>query len=272
MSERTTAFSAPMVRAILRETDPKTMTRRLVKPSIVKALEFLGGGPEDEPATSDSVSLTWGRPTNGHARLNGAEQWLLNSSDYPNEGCMPIGVGYGKPGDTLWVREGWRAPEKYDDRPPRDIPERGCTVFYEAGGSSANLEGRGWTHCWDWPARKMPHWAGKYRLPMFMPRWASRITLRITDVRIERLQEINSADAIAEGLTKLSKDNGRTWKYGIPDRDGLPGDDDDGWHWHDWNVDPVEAYHTLWNRINLKRALWASNPFVWVVTFKRISQ
>lgn len=96
-------------------------------------------------------------------------------------------------------------------------------------------------------------------------RWASRLTLYVTDVRVERLQDIGEADAQSEGLQTLSKD-GRTWKWGIPDRDGLPGTDDCGWPWADWQTDPRAAYARLWNVINGPGA-WEANPWVAAYTF-----
>ena len=106
---------------------------------------------------------------------------------------------------------------------------------------------------------------------IFMPRWASRITLEITDIRVERVQDITDEDAIAEGLLKLTKDNGRIWKYGIPDRDGLPGNDDIGWAWEHWRMSPIDAYQYLWDSINGKKYPWSSNPWVWVISFKRVN-
>jgi hypothetical protein len=101
-----------------------------------------------------------------------------------------------------------------------------------------------------------------------MPRWASRWTLFVDRVRIERLHAITPEGAKAEGLSCLSKDNGRTWKFGIPDRDGQPGDDDDGWHWKDWASHPIAAFRRLWNQINEKRGHgWDRNPWVIVIEF-----
>lgn len=87
---------------------------------------------------------------------------------------------------------------------------------------------------------------------MFMFKSLCRIRDEITEVRAQRLQDISAADAIAEGLSKITKDDGRTWKYGISDADGLPGNDDHGWHWKDWHTDPIQAYRRLWNSINLE--------------------
>ena len=154
---------------------------------------------------------------------------------------------YGKPGDRLWVRETWShtgagvwtiadARKGFGGRP----------IYRADGGHSAGV---GW-----WPS-------------IHMPREFSRITLEITSVDAERLQEITTEDAKAEGLACLTKDDGQTWKYGIADRDGWPGKDDDGWHWHEWDVNPVAAYKRLWEQIN-GAGSWAANPWVWVIEFK----
>lgn len=86
-----------------------------------------------------------------------------------------------------------------------------------------------------------------------MPRWANRITLEVTGVRVERLQDISEADAIAEGLER----DRQLWKhYSQP-----------GFGW----VDPRQSYQTLWESIN-GAGSWGANPWVWVVEFKRIAQ
>lgn len=84
---------------------------------------------------------------------------------------------YGQPGDRLWVREAWKAHTTFDHLPPRDIPH--SHVWYMAD-DGYKAESR-------------------YRQGMFMPRWASRITLEITAVRVEKLQDISADDARAEG-------------------------------------------------------------------------
>ena len=93
----------------------------------------------------------------------------------------------------------------------------------------------------------------KWHPSLFMPKVAARIWLEVVSVRVERLQDITEEDAKAEGLACLTKDNGITYKYGIPDSDGLPGNDDHGWHWQDRFTDPIKAFRHLWDKINLKR-------------------
>lgn len=99
-----------------------------------------------------------------------------------------------------------------------------------------------------------------------MPRKLSRLALEVTDVRLQRLQDIGEEDAIAEGLKAITKD-GSLVKYGIPDRDGLPGTDDIGWEWFRWREDPRLAYADLWNSLNGERA-WDDNPEVIALTFR----
>lgn len=95
--------------------------------------------------------------------------------------------------------------------------------------------------------------------------------IEITSVRLEKLQDISEEDAIAEGLKALIKDNGQTIKYGIPDADGLPGKDDFGWPWMEWNASPALAYKKLWEQIYGPGA-WDKNPWVWVIEFKRVEE
>lgn len=145
---------------------------------------------------------------------------------------------YGFAGDRLWVREAWRTTGdggRCDDMPPRDLQPH--TVWYEAAGTA--------------PADEC---VGKYRPGMFMPRWASRITLEVTAVRIERLQDISEADAIAEGIVP-------TWPDGVPIK-------------HDGSSDFCrKLYRDLWDSLNAERGHgWSVNPWVWVVEFKRIEQ
>ncbi len=93
-----------------------------------------------------------------------------------------------------------------------------------------------------------------------MPRWASRITLELTEVRVQRLKEIGEEDAAMEGLIQVPTPDLRIgW--------GLP-----GWHKDQFGPTSRHAFHTLWDSINGKAPGkdWASNPWVWAVSFKRI--
>lgn len=172
--------------------------------------------------------------------------WKLSSrgeGDCWNERVAAV-CPYGVPGDHLWIRETFAYLGKTGRGP---IAYRADT----ADGERVRVD-------------------APWRPSIHMPRWVSRITLEITGVKVERLLNISEEDAIAEGLSCLTKD-GSLYKYGIPDSDGLPGNDDFGWHWAEWDIDPRIAYFHLWNKINGPGSA-QKNPWVWALTFKRVQQ
>lgn len=163
-------------------------------------------------------------------------------------------------GSLLYVREAWRALHRFNSTPPSRIPA-GTYVHYEADGGK-DLQRR--------PGRLDRF--GRVRPSIHMPKWAARTWLAVTSVRVERVQEITDEDAIAEGLKAITKD-GSLVKYGVPDRDGLPGSDDDGWPWVEWERSPRDAFRKLWDSINAKRGYgWDENPWVWCVSFRKIER
>lgn len=106
-----------------------------------------------------------------------------------------------------------------------------------------------------------------YRRPaMFMFRSDCRLQLQVTRVTTEALQEISPMAAQEEGIASHSKDS-RTRKFGIPDRDGLPGTDNEGWPWVEWETTQVGAFRRLWEQIHGAGA-WEVNPRVAVIEFK----
>lgn len=121
-------------------------------------------------------------------------------------------------GDHLWVREAWKAYSTFNDLPPRDIPV--SRIFYLADDAYSPSGSPG-------------------RPSIFMPRWASRLTLIVTGVRIERLQDINRGDAMEEGCPFPNMADG---------------------------PNPRDWYATLWGNINGADA-WAANPWVVAYTF-----
>ena len=150
---------------------------------------------------------------------------------------------FGAVGKRLWIRETFST-------------SMGALVYKaDTGGDELVLIGAG----------KKYHWTPS----IHMPRWASRITLEITGVRVDRLQEISDKDVEAEGMGCLTKD-GKLYKYGFPDSDGLPGNDDYGWHWQEWETSPQVAYQKLWSA-TYGPASWGDNPWVWVIEFRRVS-
>lgn len=222
MKERPILFSGHMVRAIL--NGQKTVTRREIKPSMRSAdSSFELHQQEDE---------SW-RP--------------MHTFD---ESCMdakgtehPIVCPYGQPGDRLWVREAWLADAQLDSIAPRDLSQ-GEPILYPADGSVRQ------TGC------AMVS-QGRGRPSIHMPRWASRILLEITAVRVERLQAITWEEALDEGIGDHRFECDRP-----VEPDGYPA-------CSCGSVGYVDAFAELWNTINGAGA-WESNPWVWVVEFKRV--
>lgn len=143
-------------------------------------------------------------------------------------GCgASINSGHRIGGDRLYVRETWAAPHAYDHLPPRLIP-KDARIHYAATEDRGGL---------------------LWRPSIHMPSWASRITLEITGVRVERVQEIDIADASAEGVT----DTGSL----ILDK---AGNEQGG---------PIAEYAVLWESINGPGS-WEQNPWVWVIEFKPV--
>ena len=146
---------------------------------------------------------------------------------------------YGGVGDRLWVREKWRAEEL-------ETGEDGVRFAADDGFSTIANSAIGaerWLAAWG-GGRHGTNW----RPSIFMPRWASRITLEVVDMNVERLHEISEDDAKAEGVYPCEHD---AWFGGLKH---------------------VSAYGTLWEKINGKVCPWVLNPWVWAVTFKRVPQ
>ena len=217
MKEHPILFSGPMVRAIL--DGRKMMTRRVVKVQ----------DPRD----------TFVRQGSGHhAAFDNPTWWTFD----PRWDTTVDGKGdrrpkyamhcpYGIPGDQLWVRETLR--------------DSGTGWRYAADSMAITMS----KTCHDYPA--MIAWAHHqerdYCPSIHMPRWASRITLAVTSVRVERVQDITEADALAEGC------DGDCGIGYLPAHQAGP---------------CVYHFAQLWDTINGTRAPWASNPWVWVVGFE----
>ncbi|MBX9636713.1 MAG: hypothetical protein K2Q45_04095 [Nitrosomonas sp.] len=191
-----------------------------------------------------------GRKTQTRRVCKGQRE-LSNNHDFQLDRCP-----FGKSGDRLWVRETWQGPLFYDEIPEDWNSDKYKTPEYCHYKASDSCD---FTDADD-------NFVERWSPSIHMPRWASRILLEVVNVRVERLQDISEDDAIAEGLKAITKD-GRTIKYGIPDLDRYPGNDNHGWQWCDWNVSPVIAYKRLWESINGPES-WDLNPWVWVVEFK----
>ncbi|HEX5750039.1 MAG TPA: hypothetical protein VFZ09_27665 [Archangium sp.] len=227
--ERPILFSGPMVRAILHGR--KTQTRRVVKPQppSMEAVRSLSGDGFSPHLMRDGTWTVAG-PVWAVRKLLGTE---------PRWRCP-----YGRPGDRLWVRESWGVLGNIREASAEDQ----FTAHVEY---SADLAKRTMTvHMDQW--RGSYERRGKWRPSIHMPRWASRITLEVTGVRVERLHDISEADAQAEGV--------------VCENLGLRGDvcrivtPSQHWKYH---------FQNLWASINTLES-WRANPWVWVVEFRRV--
>jgi hypothetical protein len=211
--ERPILFSSEMVRAIL--DGRKSMTRRVVRPQPDSVAAFQDGLPTE--------AYYGGWPKGGYAKK--------------------LTCPFGQPGDRLWVRETF-------------LENMGETTVQRWEKTYPYLKAlEEWAHWRELKLRVGHPWiggdgrprSGVRKLPsILMPRHASRITLEITAVRVERLKDITVTDAQAEGVTPLGvKGDGRRWRA---------------------------AFRELWDSINAKRKAlgWDANPWVWVISFRRL--
>ncbi len=229
MRERPIIFNGPMVQAVL--AGDKTLTRRN------KGLEYFSR-PDNDP------DCWWcARVADGHAYM------VYKQSPHERAVRCP----YGQPGDRLWVREAYRFPASLDRLSPNDVGDKALDAGYSTPWAPTQFEADGcragaW-HGFDTPPTVTT--PGKLRPGIHMPRWACRLVLEVTRVRVERLQAINHMDAIAEGVG-LNPSAAEVTMI-TPAGDSLP----------------RVLFRALWEQINGVGA-WDANPWVWVVEFRRI--
>ena len=247
MTERGILFSPPMVRALL--SGHKTQTRRLAV------------GVEDAKVYTDygDVEPQLRRPLRFPLRRIDAPLRLRKGAAAPQLRGIALSPDpfedwpcpYGRKGDRLWVRETWRT---FDDRgAPR--------LEYFADGLDLPVVNTREANAWFAAHTHQPGW----RPSLFMPRWASRLQLEVEATRLERLTEIDELDARAEGVEGFIAQV-RTAARSLPI--AIAGDQKAA----EMGVvgSARDAYAQLWDDINGKRCPWSSDPWVWVVTFKRV--
>lgn len=182
---------------------------------------------------------------------------------------------YGMPGDRLWVRETWRTDIDYDPFAPTQI-DPAASLYYVADGANIVNHSDPSEHQW-----------GKTRVSIHMPRWASRLTLELTRVRIERLHDITEADAWAEGIGReVGRERPLEALFNVcmafPKLNigTLAADDPTLFTFGNDRNTPTDyerviattgrgVYAALWEGINGPGS-WAANPWVWVLDFRRI--
>ena len=219
MKEHPILFSGPMVKAILDVS--KTQTRRVMKPQ-----PTIHPSPPCNPDYNVSI-----------------ERWMWKLGNEAPQDLLDR-CPYGQPGDLLWVREKFLVWEggagglDPDSLTYQDDPQWEHQLFDNGELDDAlPPEDDGVVGRW------------KVHPSIHMPRWASRITLRVTDVRVQRVQEISEEDAIAEGITRWEGDRLQRGDKGARN-----------------------DFSRLWDSINAKRGYsWESNPFCWAITFERVT-
>lgn len=219
MKERPILFTPENVKKIL--DGKKTQTRRVVKL------------PDFNPTEYDGMYM-WSHPNNPTNNI----QYAWGATERPRQPPCPYGVV----GDHLWVREAWNAMNP-------------CGAFWD---ELNDTERAGWKWMPLYKASEIAgedgHYEGPWRPSIHMPRQFARLFLEVTDVRVERLQDISEDDAWAEGCSVPE------FRMSVMDTRGLP----------DYRI-PLSlkgAYANLWESINGKTHPWASNPWVWVISFK----
>jgi hypothetical protein len=241
MTDRPLIFGAPMVCALW--NDLKFQTRRI-----------LPSQPPEGFYLASKVNAQSGQVAIFKHALSGEEHRI------------PLKVQIQ---DRVWVRETWS-----------DVNDFGAPgIAYRADGNVLSLMDRPDFLCpdgsfnyadtrllfgkakkplpfADWPNDLFSGTEGTWRPAIFMPRWASRLTLTVTDVRIERLQDISVTDAIAEGISRSKS----TFRAAPSWRDYLDDHNDEGL------LSAVHSFYTLWNSLHGPDA-WDANPWVMALTF-----
>ncbi len=217
--ERPILFSAPMVRALLAGT--KTQTRRLCK--FDHEADIAGPATMEDWARGLAAGIAHQQHITEAQILDKAEKLrggTLHAFQRNDGGLIGYTCPYGKPGDRLWVRESIYLASQ--------IMVGGVdhsTSCYAADDEPTVAD------AWPWERDVLPS--------IHMPRGLSRITLEITDVRVQRLQDISQTDALSEGIT------------------------------HSTLNDPRVEYRWLWESIN-GAGSWDANPWVWALTFRKL--
>lgn len=223
--ERPILFSGEMVRAIL--DGRKTQTRRVADfPADTRAVRWV----------ENEETVPKGKPYTG---------WVVECGA---PFLLPRRCPYGAPDDRLWVRETWQYTDWTEDGYP--------FIGYAADESRALMD-RGIRDEWSdkladvWTDLSAPENYAidnraadrRWRPSIHMPRWASRITLELTGVRVERLQDISHDDVLAEGIDRCNSSS---------------------------RIMALERFEKLWNGLNADRGCgWDANPWVWVLEFRR---
>ncbi|HHB7992374.1 TPA: hypothetical protein ACN7OE_001219 [Klebsiella pneumoniae] len=236
MKERGMIFNGEMVRAIL--DGLKTQTRREVKLN----LDIARLATTYDWATSLAANHYQGLAEEQIQQKAESLRGVIHPVILGNGQMVSIICPHGKPGDRIWVREAFRVHSRATDV---------ATLVYKASERNSWTEQ---THRVPVAVCNKPATPEKWTPSLHMPRWASRILLEITDVRVERLNAISQEDARAEGII-----DGGCLNCGEPEPCGCANPEPDA----------TDAFAYLWQSIYGQES-WNANPWVWVIEFERV--
>lgn len=255
MKERGILFSAPMVRAILNGS--KTQTRRVMTPQPTRQ-------PMAHVKSLPDLDIRHGPGWRWRDCYSSDESKLGFRAFVAHRGP------YGRPGDRLWVKETWQnvwdncpymcecwawcyCTGAQDPDATMGTVSTGCKHAGVAYRATETLEREVMGE--NDEAKPM-----RWRSARFMPRWASRITLEVTDVRVQRLQELDEHDSLAEGIPEVPRCGCDVCRMtsGMCTADA---------------GEQIRQYAELWDHINGKRTgcAWNDNPWVWAIRFRRLA-
>ncbi|HBY7665162.1 TPA: hypothetical protein MI703_00410 [Klebsiella pneumoniae] len=242
MKERGMIFNSEMIRAIL--SNRKTQTRRIMKVQ-----------PE-----SNQLGLLLITDSTKHSDI-GKYHWAESNATGNHVRSKLFSCPFGAVGDRIWVRETW-SDVNLDGAPA--VAYRADDEVYDLMENESLLDEDGAFNYQDmrvskyqfaaWHSDLISGIEGNWRPSIHMPRWASRILLEITDVRVERLNAISEKDARAEGII-----DGGCLNCGEPEPCGCANPEPDA----------TDAFAYLWQSI-YGQENWNANPWVWVIEFKRV--
>lgn len=218
MKERPIIFNTQMVKAILEGR--KTQTRRVIV-LCGKAYKFMREHGYDSIQHDEVIY------PDGGGNWIGWDKDIPGLAEFTKE-AYPNGEGfkcpYGQVGEKLWVRETLYRNPYFSEA--GYVADNSAVMVNQTLGDALN---------WRWKSDTLP--------AIFMPKEATRITLDITEIRVERLQEITDTDAVKEGIA-----NGA------------------------YAVSPIRSFQKLWDSLNEKQGYrWKINPWVWVISFRALN-
>ena len=228
MSDKPIIFSAPMVRALLEGR--KIQTRRVLKPQPPADAHMVRAYTDNAPRPALRNTIGWFVPEAG-------DLWPCDDGDR-----IPLPYA---PGDRLWVRESFSGLHRLEGYPPSQWLAAQIDTY-------DGLEIEEAAPIWYWANGGPTHgdWT-RPRSSIHMPRWASRLTLLVTDVRVQRLQEISDSDCRAEGLPMKEVAGVTCWS----ESQNGP-----------WTPSEALAFSHLWNSLHGPDA-WHANPWVCALSF-----